>query len=855
MPPRKKGSAPAARVYKGQPPLQQAKFPSRRKAIKTYGTHSSRQLPKLQQQDTLTQMDFVKMRERELAEEEEEDEDEDPIENKEDSEVEVTTSKRKRRKTMGDAEEEPNEEERLEGSKKVDKKLKKKRRKTAGDKPSDNPRYHTQTITQLDWSFTSVPDDEEGVPEEPEQEDEVLEEEQLPQHEIEGEASFDSRIYDVPSSSQALPLPKNTVRRLNQDKVPASSPEPDKTTAGKMGPPQTPRRTLVRVIPSSESPATPLSIHSTTHEGRASLTNISINTPIPLNFNPNNPKRTIHDSSYELPRLEVKDTFDTSTDISQMSRFNSSPPRKSSPKTVRFAIPASKNIPAETESPPRRPATQATLSSSILEIMDSDAESDEDYLDDEPAAAEDGDSTGSRDQASHQPETCYGDLGEETQFEIDRILSTPILNSEIGNSQVEHDTVFPAAESGQLSGSPTLTPIMDGTNIEDEMEDVDVDVGGRETQFEEKTQFSESQRLHTQHYAGMAPRTINSDVFVSLPSQRVTELINRERDHDVRNWAFPPTVSRLWIYVTKPVGALKYMAEISPAKRPGEIEDEAGLGNKVFNSKKASSSWHAYEILELYELADPLPLAKLIDHEWLQEAPKKHMPVRPAVLDSLMANLMPPLFRESTQEEPVSTMNDTQEAGAQLLDTMKQFTQIAPSPIPASSPPLPQDTIPSSHEEEVLLPPSTKSASNNNNPPDNLSQATTVDNTQTQQQTQTLPQPQAHTPRKPPPAHDIIWESPTRPVLSNNPSSTPARLPTPRLGTGTGAANGCKRHHLNRSDSVTAPYSITSSQLLTETQMEREGVGYESLRPPPLFVQDSDEDDDDDDDDEGEDEL
>lgn len=779
MAPRKKVSAPVGRVYKSQQPLQQVKFPERKKKVKSYGNNATVRVPRLPKQETLTQMDFVKMREQELIQEEEEEEREE-----EDKIVAAVKPKRKRRRTMEDVEDDANEEEHIDDNKKELKKSNKKRRKTTGDKPSSTPQYHTQTITQLDWSIVSAPEEED-----PPEEDDI-------------DTSFDDAIFDVPSSSQAIPPPNKSSKRTIQ--LPANSPKPDRNTAGKMGPPQTPKRILAQEIPSSESPATPVFLHSATSE-RSPLRGMSANTPIP--FNPN-PSRKSPDSAYRLPKLEIQDTFDTATDISQMTRIHTTPSRKSTPaKSVRFAIPELA-IPPTEENSHRHPATQPTLIISKSEIMDSDAESDEDYMDNEPAKSEDDDLTEIQDEEAPQPETCYGEFGDETQFEVELILDSPSL-SRVEEAQGEEDT--PALVEERLMGSPTLTQVVDESQIEDDAEEPVQEEEDEEMapHYEEKTQFAESQRLATQHFAAMAPRTINSDVFVSLPAQQVTDIINRKRNHDVRNWAYPSTVSRIWIYAAKPVGALKYMAMIGPAKLPGDIEDETGLGNAVFNAKKPNSNWHAYEIIELYELADPLPLTKLIEHEWIQEAPKKHMPVRPAVIDSLMANLMPPIFHQFSDEDAVSSFNDTQEAEAQLLNTMKQFTQIEVSQVAESSQAAQDERIPSSHEE-MLPPPYVK-------PVFNLSQATTVDLSQTQ--------PQSQTPRKLPPTREIIWESPTRPVFS----STPARLPSKVGG--------------SHQDSVVLPYSITSSQMLTKSQMEKEGVMYDSIPAPPDSIQDSDDED------------
>src|SRR6266487_3245672 len=145
MPPRKRVSEPANRVYKSSTPLSQAKFPEQKKSIQSYGKKSSKRIPK---QETLTQMDFLRM--NYFPDEEEE--------NFSPYEDEIEKPKKKRRKTMG-------------------------------DELSRTPQYHTQTITQLDWSFSTAPEDEN---------------EEKPLLESLEESQKD--IYNIPSSSQSFRL-------------------------------------------------------------------------------------------------------------------------------------------------------------------------------------------------------------------------------------------------------------------------------------------------------------------------------------------------------------------------------------------------------------------------------------------------------------------------------------------------------------------------------------------------------------------------------------------------------------------------------------------------------------------------
>lgn len=65
------------------------------------------------------------------------------------------------------------------------------------------------------------------------------------------------------------------------------------------------------------------------------------------------------------------------------------------------------------------------------------------------------------------------------------------------------------------------------------------------------------------------------------------------------------------LYVSRPIQTLRYIATISHGKRPGEIAVEDGIGNADFNLNAGRKDAFAYEIMELYELREPLPLARM----------------------------------------------------------------------------------------------------------------------------------------------------------------------------------------------------------------------------------------------------
>jgi hypothetical protein len=790
MPPKKMVSAPPNRVYESARPKRQTKLPEQKKRIKSYGKKGGPRVGKPKDDDTLTQMGWVTLN---------------PPFHEEEDDMDIYEEKSGKRRNKGrkSLPEEEADMDYEEGFKKQGNK----RRKTLGDKPKTTLKYLTQTISQMDWSFMSAEDN-------------------LDKGE---EDTYD--IYDGPNSSQSL-KGLNKAPKLTQSAAPARRISPQRIQA-----------------PSSQSSASPMSTHSRGSSRRSPLKEMSINTPIPFHHT----TRRGQKSPDKLPRLEVKDIF-TSNETSQSTRMPPTPARRSSPaKSVRFATPEE-----DEELPVALPTIkteyfQRTQSSQRremrTEILDSDAESDEgeDQEPEKPVQAVPGEleeqnpeeqeledeaeepmQTNLQDVEDLGPETCYGEIGLETQVEADRLLD--------------------------LASSSDDVP----ENAAEELE---------EDTFQERTQMMESQRLTSQHVKSMAPRTMESDVFVSIHPTRVAGFLNRTRNHATFPRPLPPSVSRIWLYETAPVSTLRYMAVIGPAKRPGEIL-ESGEGNAEFNAN-TSGKTDAYEIRDLYELANPLSLLELRSSEWLQRPPPTFNWVRPVVLDQLMANLMPPLFTpNSIQSTPPSSATDTQEAGEQLMSTIRQFTQPTHSPDPSitqtpssneqhsqaisssqisytedhddpelvpssqiikSEDPDIEEVIPSSQQESTPIkfrlpePSQNQQASEQEltpikSRPPGPSQATTVDLTQSQ------------TPRQDS-LTEIIFESPRRPI----PSSTPLRLPTPRSGTS----------EYQGPESL-VPYSMASSQLLTKSQILPEGLLAESVPGPPTFVGDSDEEEEDD---------
>lgn len=541
-----------------------------------------------------------------------------------------------------------------------------------------------------------------------------------------------------------------------------------------MAPPKTPKRTRLYEVLSSQSPTTPLSTHSRIRvEGRSPLKEKCPNFPSQrMSSNPSSLQRQVT----KLPKLEIADTFDEEEDAGQQAvTLSSSPSKKgSASKSERvvqnYPYPGSPTSVVKTIS--RRPNESSPLKRvSKMEIEDSDAESDE------------------------EPQTCYDDPGFETQIEAAALVSS--------------------SEELQIVCSRSSTEACEKTSQD----------------LPEATyQYSETQRLSTQDFDAMAPRSDRSDIIVSIHPQHVANIVNRRKDHEFRSWPIPDQVARIWVYETKPTSSLKYMASISAVKRPGEILELEGLGNTEFNAGKGAR--YAYQILQLYELANPVSLATAKANNWLGGPPQKYVYLRPAVLDHLMANLKPAMFTTAlnTISLPASSLcgsSDSLDVEAQLHDTMLQFTQHT-SPIvntahPSSSPIGSSDTKFNAALDLLSTQQDSYRHAQTETQP-RPSQATTVDLTQPpspplKEQAITQEDGEAYQ------MDDltIVPDSPLHSLPPNIPSSSPPLPNNPYLFT----------------QETPMPF-LASSPLLTRSQMLPSSLMNDSVPPPPEIIDDSD---------------
>ncbi|OTA62416.1 hypothetical protein K449DRAFT_382413 [Hypoxylon sp. EC38] len=809
MPPqtRSRGNSSGNVTYRSTSAAPKQKlFPARRKQVKTYGR--PRAARKGLKQETLTQMDFVTPsmpEDEDLLIPDDEDEDEDEIEELEAPEsVEDTKpkgskkrSRGSRRKTAGDelvADEKPRN---------------KKRRKTLGDHPSTNPSssFHTQTLTQF---LSNKGDDEE---------EEIWK-------------LNDSEDDDSAGIIAETPIKPKVHASSNLDEIKSEQKSGVRSSVPSLIPSVTPTNRKEREVPSSTAPSTPTIIRfhgepqDTPLKGRS--TNLDAPYPIIKEV-----KKVIPDS--------YSTVHSSPTTAALASSIKATPH-----KELRFQVPEDKENITPGRTKPKTPkllrkTPKRSPLKEVREIPDSvydsdeiqDVEGGEGAGADQSALAElEGDnipSAGDHEEA----ETCYGVIGDETQAEL--LSSAEELSHELGESD---------SEESSRSRSPTPTPkpkqkrvarMMQATGTSSGPSATAVDQThlssptkkpSDENLFKAHTQFYtqgiESQRLPLEDIRALGPLTPRSDIMVSLYPKPLEKILSREKDHEFRPWKIPPGVSRIWIYTTRPHSELRYMCILSNPKVPGEIEDERGIGNAEFNQEKKSARY-AYEILQVYELNNPVSLNEMIEKGWLTAAPQKYVWVPPGAVGELTANLKCALFGNEEQDADAALVasspivTESQELKAQLQSDVAYSTQ-------RHSPENTDEVIPSSQSPRR----STRKSNQTKNDEEFAKPA--VPRLLSGSSAQSLPGPSSQRPR-----------GPVRPSQATTVSS-PGVSPEKSLAQAITISSEPSVHTLHSSSPTAfrnARSSLRSSQLMTRSQMLPDSLMNNEIQNPPSIIWDS----------------
>ncbi|KAI0113268.1 hypothetical protein F4814DRAFT_421319 [Daldinia grandis] len=784
---------------------KQVLFSQRQRNVKTYGKtyRRPRAAKKALKQSTLTQMDFISpsMPKDLLKSEGEEDvEDADNEEPEPPVPIETTKSKKRtrgsRRKTAGD--------ELVKNENPRDAK----RRKTLGDAPSSNPAssFHTQTLTQLlsvegendnkDWQINDSEDDDAGF---------ILE---------------TPKKAKVPAPSKANEPPsgiRSSVPSLVQSVTPTN-------------------RQTKTVIPSSTSPMTPIVRYSPApHKSPLVVKSANLTGPSPiLKISKTSKERVIPDSystAHSSPTVQARNSAIKATPV----------------KKTRFELPEDKeNItPGRTKPKTPKPLRKTPARPPLREVPDSDddidgtgnAEDDEASTEDENAPAErKGDEIPLADDPK-EAETCYGVIGDETQAEL---LSSA---EEISRELEESDS---AESSRSRSVTPTPNPkkirVLPKTQVVNKSTPSPVSVTKQSpTPYPQKgqsdespskvqtqmfTQGVESQRLPLEVVHTLGPQTDNSDIMVSLHPEPLAKIINGTKNHEFRVWKMPPTVTRVWIYSTRPFSELKYMCTLGPPKVPGEIEDSKGVGNVEFNQGKAIAKY-AYEILQVYELNDPVPLDEMKKKGWVNAAPQKYIWVPPAVIGELTANLKCALFGESEEEQEAGAglvasspnVTESQELKAQLQDDAEFSTQHRSDNV--------DEVIPSSQSTRRSSGRGKRSQPKSNQgfakpAPPRLQSGSSI-----------------QSPPAPPSQRTRSAVRPSQATTVSSPALSPERLPLQVISIASDASAGNLHSSSPTAFRGARDHSLRSSQFPTRSQMLPDSLIYDDIRIPPPIVWDS----------------
>lgn len=114
-----------------------------------------------------------------------------------------------------------------------------------------------------------------------------------------------------------------------------------------------------------------------------------------------------------------------------------------------------------------------------------------------------------------------------------------------------------------------------------------------------------------------------TDIIMSIKPEHMNNIVSQVKNHEYRNYLLPSTVRCIWLYTSAPAQEIRYIATVGPGKRPGEVEEDGGLGNGDFNTGRMAAKF-GYKILELRELQQPLSLSVIKSSGYLKGPPQKY---------------------------------------------------------------------------------------------------------------------------------------------------------------------------------------------------------------------------------------
>ncbi|KAI8952923.1 hypothetical protein F4801DRAFT_538840 [Xylaria longipes] len=704
---RSRGKPSAITTYRSTPAApKQQEFSHRRRSAKTYGKSRPRREMK---QETLTQMDFTSSAMHDFVdldddddEKEEEDEETKIVELEPLRPAEKAKAKAKsrnsRRRTAG---EELDVEEKSRQSK---------RRKTLGDSPnpSVSSSFHTQTLTQMlstndreedPWQIEDSQDDEDSklVMETPRK---------GPVQHSKSEAHEDiasavpsliksatpanrQKRTEIPSSQSPLtpillrynstphhsPLitkstnveaPSPILKNQASRKTPRNAVIPDSySTAHDSSPIATPQKSTVKATPSKR-------LRFDLPDDKENIT--------PGRTKPKSPKPKSQ-STGRRPLQEVPDSdeeidedLDETEYETEDDEYGARDPESPTPKRFQNVVPPVENTEPKLES---SQTVDRPLEGALEQVVPSGGRLSSIELGQEPR---DGVTSVPGHESAASPDSGLGERDSPLE-RPDVVIEARVSNQELDpepDTEVEVETPKPSrVELGIIGTGPASAADQTlelAPSELDENEDATYDLPPSQDYL--YTQGLESQRLPLDSIRALGPQTPRSDIMVSLHPEHIARIVDRTKNHEFRAWKIPQQVNRIWVYITRPESELKYMCLFGEPKMPGEIKDEKGVGNVDFNQGKMAAKF-AYEILQVYELNNPVSLDEMKRKGWVVGAPQKYTYIPPAVVGELTANLRCALFEDKSQSQsaPTQGVSESQELKAQLQSDADYSTQ------------------------------------------------------------------------------------------------------------------------------------------------------------------------------------
>lgn len=114
-----------------------------------------------------------------------------------------------------------------------------------------------------------------------------------------------------------------------------------------------------------------------------------------------------------------------------------------------------------------------------------------------------------------------------------------------------------------------------------------------------------------------------TDVVMSIKPVHLNRIVTGVKNYEFRKYIPKKGVDRLWIYTSSPECRLEYMAVIDKVVTYPDKITEEGFENTEFNDGQKEAI-HAYHIIKLYKLKEPLTLEKL-KKEYNFTAPQSFM--------------------------------------------------------------------------------------------------------------------------------------------------------------------------------------------------------------------------------------